>query len=90
MLRSKEKNTEEIKIQSFTGTEDPVQVDTLTLPVPLNASPFALAALLMGFEEHFLIPSGQTMDAELKQQVLHNLKLYKTKVLGIPDLVLSS
>lgn len=83
MRRSVKAGVEELKVLSFEkapdGEPDAVSIGELILGIPIHSSQFALAAMLKGFNEYYLIPlnePGMVVPPEMEKQYEHNLALW--------------
>lgn len=68
---------ESVRISHFSREEGgSIQINDIDLGVPSGTSVFAVAAMLKGFEEYFLIPTGQNLTEEFSNAVKHNLEVF--------------
>lgn len=76
MKISKEEGFESVKISHFSVEDGTYQINDIDLGVQFGSSAFAVAAMLKGLEEYFLIPSGNSLPGEMKKAVSHNLEVF--------------
>lgn len=74
MRISNDDKTETIQVLHFLRSGKTIEVNNVTIPIPINTSTFALAAMLKGLEEYYLKPGLMEPDAEAKVAYEANLE----------------
>ena len=77
MKISKKENLETIRISHFNRNEDAsLEIFDMEFGVALGSSTYAVAAMIKGFHEFYLVPGGESVPEDMLEHVRQNLEFY--------------